>query len=273
MSAVGQLPARTEGPSPAGPPQGSVRQSRGLFDRTILGRAAVDSVKKLDPRVQVRNPVMFVVLIGTVVTLVESVAHPGIFDWSVTFWLALTVLFANFAEAVAEGRGKAQADTLRRMRSDTEARRLGPGRRRGADRGGRIGQGRFGGLRSRRPHPVRRRDHRRGGVGRRVRDHRRVRAGDPRGRRRPLRGHRRDPGTVGPDRRADHGRAREDVPGPDDLPRGGGQPEEDAERDRADHPARDSDHRVRAGGGHAPALRALRGRQVSVVSSSPCWSA
>ena len=134
MSAVGQLPARTEGPSPAGPPQGSVRQSRGLFDRKILGRAAVDTVKKLDPRVQVRNPVMFVVLIGTVVTLVESVAHPGIFDWSVTFWLALTVLFANFAEAVAEGRGKAQADTLRRMRSDTEARRLGPGSPEGEER-------------------------------------------------------------------------------------------------------------------------------------------
>ena len=69
---------------------------------------------------------MFVVLIGTVVTLAESVAHPGIFAWSVTFWLALTVLFANFAEAVAEGRGKAQADTLRRMRSDTEARLPAP---------------------------------------------------------------------------------------------------------------------------------------------------
>ena len=86
----------------------------------------MDSVKKLDPRVQVRNPVMFVVLIGTVVTLAESVAHPGIFDWSVTVWLALTVLFANFAEAIAEGRGKAQADTLRRVRSDTQARRLRP---------------------------------------------------------------------------------------------------------------------------------------------------
>ena len=86
----------------------------------------MDAFRKLDPRVQVKNPVMFVVLIGTVVTLAESVAHPGIFDWSVTFWLALTVLFANFAEAVAEGRGKAQADTLRRMRSDTEARRLRP---------------------------------------------------------------------------------------------------------------------------------------------------
>ena len=100
-----------------------------LFDRAILGSAAIDSVRKLDPRVQVKNPVMFVVLIGTVVTLIESIAHPSVFDWSVTAWLALTVLFANFAEAVAEGRGKAQAETLRRMRSDTEARRLtGSGR-------------------------------------------------------------------------------------------------------------------------------------------------
>jgi potassium-transporting ATPase ATP-binding subunit len=126
MSAVGKVVAGTQTPpAPAAPP-GGVRPSRGLFDRRILGRAAVDSVTKLDPRVQVRNPVMFVVLIGTVVTLIESLAHPGIFDWSVTVWLALTVLFANFAEAIAEGRGKAQADTLRRMRSDTEARRLGP---------------------------------------------------------------------------------------------------------------------------------------------------
>ena len=126
MSAADKLVAGTETPpAPAAPP-GGVRPSRGLFDPEILGRATVDSVKKLDPRVQVRNPVMFVVLIGTVVTLAESLAHPGIFDWSVTIWLALTVLFANFAEAIAEGRGKAQADTLRRMRSDTEARRLGP---------------------------------------------------------------------------------------------------------------------------------------------------
>src|SRR5215510_12282100 len=105
------------------PPTGP-RRGGGLFDRVILGHAAVDALRKLDPRVQARNPVMFVVLIGTVVTLAESVAHPSVFAWSVTFWLALTVLFANFAEAVAEGRGKAQADTLRRMRSDTEARRL-----------------------------------------------------------------------------------------------------------------------------------------------------
>jgi K+-transporting ATPase ATPase B chain len=126
MSAEGKVVAGTQTPpAPAAPP-GGARPSRGLFDPEILGRATVDSVKKLDPRVQVRNPVMFVVLIGTVVTLAESLAHPGIFDWSVTVWLALTVLFANFAEAIAEGRGKAQADTLRRVRSDTQARRLRP---------------------------------------------------------------------------------------------------------------------------------------------------
>jgi K+-transporting ATPase ATPase B chain len=70
---------------------------------------------------------MFVVLLGTVVTLFESIVRPGLFDWSVTIWLLLTVLFANFAEAMAEGRGKAQADTLRRMRTDTDARKLEDG--------------------------------------------------------------------------------------------------------------------------------------------------
>ncbi len=103
-------------------------RSRGLFERKILAHAAVDALKKFDPRVQIKNPVMFVVLIGTIVTLTESIAHPGIFDWSITAWLALTVLFANFAEALAEGRGKAQAETLRKMRSDTDARRLNPDR-------------------------------------------------------------------------------------------------------------------------------------------------
>jgi K+-transporting ATPase ATPase B chain len=102
-----------------------VAEKRGLFDREILGRATIDAVRKLDPRTEIRNPVMFVVLIGAIVTFIESIAHPGIFTWSVTIWLFLTVLFANFAEAVAEGRGKAQADTLRKMRAETEARLLG----------------------------------------------------------------------------------------------------------------------------------------------------
>jgi K+-transporting ATPase ATPase B chain len=109
--------------TPAGEAHG-VAQSRSLFDREILRQASVDAFKKLKPSVQIRNPVMLVVLVGTVITFLEAIAHPSIFTWSITVWLALTVLFANFAEAMAEGRGKAQADTLRRMRADTEARRL-----------------------------------------------------------------------------------------------------------------------------------------------------
>src|ERR1700687_1720966 len=107
-------------------PRGGVAKSRGLFDREILGQAFGDSFRQMDPRVQMKNPVMFVVLVGTIITFIEAIAHPGIFTWSITVWLFLTVIFANFAEAMAEGRGKAQADTLRRMRSETEARRLNP---------------------------------------------------------------------------------------------------------------------------------------------------
>jgi K+-transporting ATPase ATPase B chain len=105
---------------------GRASRGRSLFDREILAHAMVDALRKFNPRAQVRNPVMFVVLIGTIVTLIEAIAHPGIFTWSVTIWLALTVAFANFAEALAEGRGKAQANTLRKMRTETTARRLRP---------------------------------------------------------------------------------------------------------------------------------------------------
>ncbi|HLG92655.1 MAG TPA: hypothetical protein VKY15_06710, partial [Acidimicrobiales bacterium] len=110
----------------AGGPRG-VAQARSLFDGEILAQALTGSLRKLDPRVQVRNPVMFVVLVGTLVVLAEAAKSPSLFAWSVFAWLALTVLFANFAEAMAEGRGKAQAQALRRMRSDTYARRLGAG--------------------------------------------------------------------------------------------------------------------------------------------------
>jgi K+-transporting ATPase ATPase B chain len=104
-----------------------VAQARSLFDRQILRHALGDSFRKLNPRTQARNPVMFVVLVGTIISLVESIANPGLFDWSITIWLFLTVIFANFAEAMAEGRGKAQAETLRKMRSETLARRLTAG--------------------------------------------------------------------------------------------------------------------------------------------------
>src|ERR1700733_15171741 len=112
-------------PSPPAPetPHG-VAESRSLFDGPILRQALVDSLTKLNPAGQIRNPVMFVVLVGSIVTFIEAIAHLSTFTWSITIWLFLTVIFANFAEAMAEGRGKAQADTLRRMRSETEARRV-----------------------------------------------------------------------------------------------------------------------------------------------------
>jgi potassium-transporting ATPase ATP-binding subunit len=118
----------TTQPEPATPQiqAHGVAESRSLFDREILRQALFDSIKKLNPLVQVKNPVMFVVLVGSVITFIEAIANPGIFTWSITIWLFLTVIFANFAEAMAEGRGKAQADTLRRMRAETEARRLNP---------------------------------------------------------------------------------------------------------------------------------------------------
>jgi K+-transporting ATPase ATPase B chain len=111
-------------PTPQQPSPHGVAETRGLFDREILLEGLAGSFTKLDPRVQVRNPVMFVVLIGTVITFIESLSHSDLFNWSITIWLFLTVLFANFAEALAEGRGKAQAVALRRMRSETVARRL-----------------------------------------------------------------------------------------------------------------------------------------------------
>jgi K+-transporting ATPase ATPase B chain len=101
-----------------------------LFDRRILARAVLDAFGKLDPRRLVRNPVIFVTeVVAAVVTLVfveDLVTDTGapLFDGQIAAWLWFTVLFANFAEAVAEGRGKAQADALRRTRSDTVAKRL-----------------------------------------------------------------------------------------------------------------------------------------------------
>jgi K+-transporting ATPase ATPase B chain len=104
-------------------------KAQSLFDRTIVGRAVGDSFKKLDPRWMMRNPVMFIVEVGALVTTLffarDLIARSGSagFDGAIAAWLWFTVLFANFAEAVAEGRGKAQADTLRRTKSDTTARK------------------------------------------------------------------------------------------------------------------------------------------------------
>lgn len=98
----------------------------GIFSPRQLVTALPGAVRKLDPRHQARNPVMFVVLVGSVVTTVMAVAQPTVFSWLVAVWLWFTVLFANLAESVAEGRGKAQAASLRKVKQDTVARRITP---------------------------------------------------------------------------------------------------------------------------------------------------
>src|SRR5919199_52064 len=107
------------------------RQGSSIWDPVLVRRAIRESFPKLDPRLMVKNPVMFVVEIGSVITtivLIEGIL--GIlavnigFVLQVTLWLWFTVLFANFAEAIAEARGKAQADTLRKTKGDSMANRL-----------------------------------------------------------------------------------------------------------------------------------------------------
>ena len=88
-----------------------------------LNTALPGAFRKLDPRHLARNPVMFVVFLGSIVTTILSIAQPSVFAWFVTGWLWFTVLFANLAESVAEGRGKAQAASLRKVKQDTTARR------------------------------------------------------------------------------------------------------------------------------------------------------
>jgi K+-transporting ATPase ATPase B chain len=107
---------------------------RQLFDPPLVRRAMLDALRKLDPRHMAKNPVMFVVEVGSVVTTLlllrdlTTGGHDLLFDSQITAWLWITVLFANFAEAMAEGRGKAQAEALRRTKTETVARRLPGGR-------------------------------------------------------------------------------------------------------------------------------------------------
>jgi potassium-transporting ATPase ATP-binding subunit len=98
--------------------------SAGAFSGRELGRSLPAALRKLDLRTQLHNPVMFVVWVGSLLVTALAVVDPSVFSWLVAAWLWFTVLFANLAEAVAEGRGKAQADSLRRTRTETVARRL-----------------------------------------------------------------------------------------------------------------------------------------------------
>lgn len=103
--------------------------SRPMFTWHLVRRAALDAVRKLNPRAQAKNPVMFVVFVGALLStlpVIQQLALGSVsaFDAQIVLWLWFTVLFANFAEAMAEGRGKAQADSLRQMRRQTSAKRL-----------------------------------------------------------------------------------------------------------------------------------------------------
>ncbi len=99
------------------------RTTTSTFGPRLLRRAVPDAFRKLDPRGMVRNPVMFVVEVTSVLVTTLAVLQPTVFGWSIAVWLWFTLLFANFAEAMAEGRGKAQAESLRRARSETIAHR------------------------------------------------------------------------------------------------------------------------------------------------------
>ncbi|MGW9430753.1 potassium-transporting ATPase subunit KdpB [Streptomyces decoyicus] len=110
---------------PSGHKPDDGRVGGGLFDPKQLITSLPDAIRKLDPRIMVKSPVMFVVEVGSVLTTFFACTAPSDwFGWAIAAWLWLTVLFANLAEAVAEGRGKAQADTLRKAKTDTVARRL-----------------------------------------------------------------------------------------------------------------------------------------------------
>lgn len=114
----------TETPGPAPASTASRAVPRGVLDPALLLSALPEALRKLDPRTLWRNPVMLIVEVGAVWSTVLALADPSFFGWAIVVWLWLTVLFANLAEAVAEGRGKAQADTLRKAKTDTVARRL-----------------------------------------------------------------------------------------------------------------------------------------------------
>ncbi|SFG09324.1 potassium-transporting ATPase subunit KdpB [Streptomyces mirabilis] len=115
-------PRRT--PRPGSDGGAKRRAPSGLFEPAQLVQSFPEALRKLHPRVLVKNPVLFVVSVGAVLTTLSTVLHPAVFTWVISAWLWLTVIFANLAEAVAEGRGKAQAESLRRARTDTLALRL-----------------------------------------------------------------------------------------------------------------------------------------------------
>jgi potassium-transporting ATPase ATP-binding subunit len=117
-------PAQAPAPASKQGPAQPHRIGGGFLDPKMLWQSLPSALAKLDPRVQLKNPVMFVVEVGAALTTYSAIATGTAFAWTIAVWLWLTVIFANLAEAVAEGRGKAQAATLRRTKQETMARRL-----------------------------------------------------------------------------------------------------------------------------------------------------
>lgn len=114
-------PSRTEAKRATAPATHDKKKNEGAFSAAQLKQALPLALKKMDPRLLYKTPVMFLVEVGALFTFVLAIAHPSLFTWSITVWLWLTVLFATLAESVAEGRGKAQADALRATRTQSNA--------------------------------------------------------------------------------------------------------------------------------------------------------
>lgn len=117
-------PSRSEAKRATAPAKHDKKNNEGAFSAAQLKQALPLALKKMDPRLLYKTPVMFLVEVGALFTFVLAIAHPSLFTWSITVWLWLTVLFATLAESVAEGRGKAQADALRATRTQSNALKL-----------------------------------------------------------------------------------------------------------------------------------------------------
>ena len=220
--------------------QGKRRQ---LFDPQIMRRALLESFRKLDPRHQIRNPVMFVVAVGSVLTtillcqaLFGKGEAPVWFILAISLWLWFTVLFANFAEAMAERRGKAQAESLRSSRREMNAKKLS--KPESGDQylsvassivpASALTRGNVVPGRGWRFYPLRRRSHSRNCLGERKCHHRRKRSRYSR-ERRSQRRDRRNTCPVGLVGHTGHGQPRRDISGPDDCDGRGGQAPKDAQ--------------------------------------------
>jgi hypothetical protein len=265
-----------------------------LFDPALVVPALREAFRKLSPAVQWRNPVMFVVYVGSILTTLLAIQAlggegeaPTGFIVAITVWLWFTVLFANFAEALAEGRSKAQAASLRGLKKETWAKKLqapqygapwqlvqGSDLRKGdlvVVEAGDIGQSVI---------PADGEVIEGVALGGRIGHHRRIRPRDPGVGRRLLGGDRWHPRAVGLDRRACHRQPRRDFRGPHDRHGGERQAPEDTQRNRPDHSAGGTDHRFPGRHRHAAAFLPVQRGRIRCRQAGrhhgaggPCWCA